>query len=454
MNEPGVGRSGGLTDWHLMDVASMWACLKDQDTTNQWRHVAGWRKVCDLAQAHLGRLQAYRRGLAEAWPPDTNAAARTYLAELDQLIDRVQHTHDAAAANYTALAAATQAIGSTRTALEKIHDEYAVKLQQKRSYEATAADPKAVAGSRVSEPPVTDADLERLNVQARGIMYGLSSELQQAQVALRQPPPARQPGRAPEATDPYVAVPSPVIPPIMPVPLAGASLSSPTPSKSTPRPFPTSPNPKLGPLLGGAAKSIAPAAINPNIPGAGQAGSANSPSLGALPNSPISGRPNNPGSSHLGRPVVSRPNNKPHATQPPVPRAMPPGGLIGGLPGAGLGQPASGGTQPRRVNPIGGVIGGGGAGTAPAGGAGSRPGGARGFPGAHVPPPITGSSGIPTAMGQGATHGQAARRNEPSVERTWDPDHPWETDRGVDPVVLPPKDEGPIDPGPAIGFTR
>ena len=76
MNEPGVGRSGGLTDWHLMDVASMWACLKDQDTTNQWRQVAGWRKVCDLAEAHLGRLQAYRRGLAEAWPPETNAASR------------------------------------------------------------------------------------------------------------------------------------------------------------------------------------------------------------------------------------------------------------------------------------------------------------------------------------------------------------------------------------------
>lgn len=62
------GRTSALTDWRLMDVASMWACLQDHDTTNHWKQVAGWRKVCELARTHLGRLQEYRRGLAEAWP--------------------------------------------------------------------------------------------------------------------------------------------------------------------------------------------------------------------------------------------------------------------------------------------------------------------------------------------------------------------------------------------------
>lgn len=103
-----------------------------------WKQVAGWRKICDLAQTHLSRLREYRRGLAEAWPPATNAAARAYLAELDELIDKVRRTHDAAAANYTALAAATQAISGTRARLKTIHEEYAAKLQQKQAYEATA----------------------------------------------------------------------------------------------------------------------------------------------------------------------------------------------------------------------------------------------------------------------------------------------------------------------------
>ncbi|MEV6370184.1 hypothetical protein AB0L86_25205 [Micromonospora musae] len=190
MIERGSGRTSSLTDWHRMDVNSMWACLQDHDTANHWKQVAGWRKICDLAQAHLSRLQEYRRGLAAAWPPASNTAALAYLTQLDELIDKIRHTHDAAATNYTALAAATQAIGGTRTTLQKIHEEYAAKLQQKRAYEATAADPKAAMGSRVTDRPVTDADLEQLNVQARGIMYGLSTELQQAQAALRQPPPA------------------------------------------------------------------------------------------------------------------------------------------------------------------------------------------------------------------------------------------------------------------------
>ena len=151
MIERGSGRTSGLTDWQLMDVLSMWACLQDQDTAGHWKQVAGWRKVCDLAQTHLGRLQQYRRGLAEAWPPATNAAARAYLAELDELIDKVQRTHDAAAANYDALAAATRAIGSTRAELKRLHEEYANKLQQKRAYEATLADPKAAMGSRVPD---------------------------------------------------------------------------------------------------------------------------------------------------------------------------------------------------------------------------------------------------------------------------------------------------------------
>ena len=195
MIERGSGRTSGLTDWQLMDVLSMWACLQDQETQGHWKHVAGWRKVCDLAQTHLRRLQQYRSGLAEAWPPATNAAARTYLGELDELISRVQHTHDTAAANHDALAAAARAIDSTRPELKRLYDDYAEKLTRKRGYEATLADPKAAAGSRVVDPPVTDADLEKLNVQARGIMFGLSGELQQAQAMLQKPPPVPSPAQ-------------------------------------------------------------------------------------------------------------------------------------------------------------------------------------------------------------------------------------------------------------------
>jgi hypothetical protein len=449
-----------------MDVASMWACLQDHDTTNHWKQVAGWRKVCDLARTHLSRLQEYRRGLAEAWNPETNEAARAYVRELDDLIDKVQRTHDAAATNYTALSAATQAIGTTRAQLKKIYDEYAVKLQEKRTYEATLADPKAAMGSRVPDRPVTDADLERLNVQARGIMYGLSGELQHAQVMLQKPPPVR-PAKQTEDPDIYGGShAAPIIPPIVPVPVPGKAEAFKPRAIGTIKPVSTPTAPSSGPVLGGSGAGLAPSQTNPSLPAAIPPSTSTAPSLGAAvpphaPSRPVSSdsMPSKPG--QVGRPLAGGVNGLPGAASPAQPRPMPPGGLIGGAPGMGLGQPGASNSQPRRVNPIGGVIGGGGAGTAPTGGAGSRPGGGRSFGSMHGAPPFGGSPGVCGYSGTGSTGSTGAAPGRPGRGgqsdgelRRWDPDHPWEVDQGVIPVVRPPDEDGPIDPGPAIGLNR
>jgi len=457
MIERGHGRTSGLTDWRLMNVLSMWACLQDQETTGQWKQVAGWRKVCDLALAHLGRLKEYRRGLAEAWPPESNAAARAYVAELDQLIDKVQRTHDAAAANYDALAAATRAIASTRTDLKPIYDEYAAKLQQKRAYEATLADPKAVAGSRLPErPPVTDADLEQLNIRARSLMTGLSGELQQAQVMLRQVPTVRPriDKGDPQAYD-RAGFQTPTIPPIVPIPIPSAS-SSQTAHTTARATFPTPSAPTVGPVLGGAGAGIhtpptqlpPPTILPPSTPSA--------PIVGLPPSvPPPSGRtfrldemsgPRREGT----QPSRISPGTSKGSGPATPPRPMPPGGLIGGT-GMGMSQPTSS-VAPRRVNPIGGVIGGGGAGTAPSGGAGSRPGGGRSTHLGALPPGATPIGGAPNAGSVGAS--SISGRQTDADQRQWDPDHPWETDQGVAPVMLPPDNEGPIDPGPAIGIDK
>ncbi|MEV7329181.1 hypothetical protein [Micromonospora sp. NPDC093244] len=454
MNERGNSRTAG-TNWQLMDVNSMWACLQDHDTANHWKQVAGWRKVCDLAQIHLGRLQEYRRGLATAWPPETSAASRTYLAQLDELIDKVRHTHDAAAANYTALSAATQAIGTTRAALRKIYEEYADKLQQKQAYETTAADPKAIMGNRVTEPPVTDAELERLNVQARSMMFGLSGELQQAQATLQKPPPPPKGKPVADQANPDVYGESmgPVIPPIVPVPArkpAGGRSAITTEPVSMPN------VPGAGPILGAASGGL-PGAVTNAGSGLGStpptlAGSTSI--LGPQPLSPgvapIAG-PSRVADSHL--PQINRPaggDAPPHATSPAQPRSMPPGGLIGGIPGAGIGQPGAS-TSPRRINPVGGVIGGGGAGTGPTGGAGSRPGSGRNV---GLSSGFTPFGGAPNSSPGGGVLRPTLRESDRDKSRPWDPDHPWETEQGVEPVVRPPDKQGPIDPGPAIGFDR
>ncbi|RIV39523.1 hypothetical protein D2L64_09070 [Micromonospora radicis] len=434
-----------------MCVTDMWACLQDHQTDQHWRHVAGWRKVCDLAGQHLTRLRTYRAGLARAWPPETNAAARAYLTELDQLIEQVQRTHDAAAANQTALSAATQAITSTRSALQKIHEEYAGKLQQKRSWEQTAADPKAAAASRASQPPVTDADLEQLNVQARGIMYGLSSELQQAQVMLRQPPqpPRAQPSRDQPRLEgqPFAGDAAPIIPPVVPVPVTTAVRSKPSNPPSPSRSIAMPAAPKTGPVLGGTPAGTVATSATPHSSAPGpppiQGNPTSSPPLGLRPGIPRLGYTQ---PDQIGRPS----NGGANAAQ----RPMPIGGLIGGPPSAGLGQPASANTPPRKVNPIGGVIGGG-AGTSPTGAAGSRPGSSRGFAGSsQIFPPSGGSPIMNTSSPSGITMPSRTNHHRQNEEKAqhWDPEHPWETDQGISPVIRPPNNEGPIDPGPAIGL--
>ncbi len=444
-----------------MNVADMWACLQDHQADHHWRHVAGWRKICDLAGQHLTRLRTYRDGLARAWPPETNTAARVYLAELDDLIDQVQSTHDAAAANQSALSAATQALTSTRTELKKIYDEYATKLQQKRAWDETAADPKAAAGSRATQPPVTDTELERLNIQARGIMYGLSGELQQAQVMLRQPPPAPPPlTRQPTDPDAYKGMPgAPIIPPILPVviPATGGAVDpgNRSPARSTPVPKP----PLIGPVLG-EAKPLRPRPGDLPAPAPPTTPKAPLPGVGIPPAPPLTAPGSPPKTSgtsqtrpsQIGRSAAAGGTGTSHP--PLAPRALPPGGVIGGVPGLGPVQP--GGAQPRRINPIGGVIGGGAAGTAPTGAAGSRPGGGRGFGASQVPSTFGGIS-TPRTTGSTGTAGMGRSLDPEGHEGErprWDPDNPWETTRGVDPVVFPPENEGPIDPGPAIGFNR
>nr|WP_082106198.1 hypothetical protein [Micromonospora haikouensis] len=452
MIERGSGRTSGLTDWRLMDLLSMWACVQDHDTAGHWKQVAGWRKVCDLAQAHLGRLKEYRRGLAEAWPPATNAAARAYLGELDDLIDKVQRTHDAAAANYDALAAATRAISSARAELKPLHDEYVEKLQQKRTYEATAADPKAAMGARVPDKPVTDADLERLNVQARNLMYGLSGELQQAQVMLRQPPTPHRPGRQPNNPDTYesTGIP-PVIPPVLPVSIPTTSrpiLPSGQQTGTSTASVPSAPH--TGPILGGIGNGPATSSANSTSLGATPPLTSSPPGVSATP------PPNFPpaiGNSGRGGITGSTPG-QPRPTPPT--RSPFPSGLIGGTPGLGTNQPSSNSSS-RRVNPIGGVIGGGGAGTSPTGAAGTRPSAGRGphFNMTHAAPPIGAPPGVVNTSGlKGTSPHLPLQETDEADALHWDPDHPWATAEGVPPVVRPSEKDGPIDPGPAIGFDR
>ncbi|MEU7902671.1 hypothetical protein [Actinoplanes sp. NPDC049118] len=460
----GGGGYGG-TDWMSKDVRFMWSTISNQDTAPHYDVVEGWRKTADLTLTHRGQVQMYRDNLASVWPPSKSPAAAAYIERLDKLLADLQATHDAASANYTTFSTVTLTLSLARHKLKPIFDEYEANQQlnldwqAKQDQAAKVKDPVPTPAPGV--PPVSASRQEELNNKARAIMYDLSSTLISGQAQLKKPIPYRPNGdssgnddegnRNSGSTDGF-AVP-PVIPPPGSSSSGSASVPVAPPHTAPVSPPGTSPNNLgaigSGPVLGGIGSPV----INPPSTGLPVPGPAPTP---PGPGPGIIGPPGAPGlmpSVGLLPNGTKLPENgllKPGMTGGPIGRmAMPSGGVIGANPGSGMiGQMPNGAPRnqlggPARVNPVGGVIGQqGGAPTAPRGGAGRV--GSSPIHGLHT-------QNGPMAGNQG--RGRSGRQTEGDQNR-WDPDNPWATEQGVDPVVLPHDEQGPIDPGPAIGYSR
>ncbi|MEV1285816.1 hypothetical protein [Micromonospora sp. NPDC049679] len=456
----GGGGYAGSTNFYGLNVESMWKLIEHHETDTHWTHVSGWRKTYELTSTHLYRLKEYRENLAAAWPPEKSQASRAFIDRLDYLISHVQATYDVAIANYTTFSSATNALSTARHDLKKVYDEYVQKQKAKQDYDERVEAEKAslLPGVALGDPPVSNDELDRLNWKARSIMFGLGGTLVEARVTMQKPPPYKpsgfidEPGGNPSSGG--GGAPPPAIPPMVPIPgpppgtpasYVPGSGPAPTPVQAVPTPAP----PGLGPILTGGGPPVAtppppvapppPAGVitptpapTPGIvlPPTMPAKSGGLPGGGKIGGSSPLNSPFGPGGTGPGAGALTKPGAGGVAGG--LPRAMPPGGMIGGAPGAGLGQPGTPPQAARRVNPVGGVIGGQRSGV---GGGG----------------PMQPGAGQPFAP-HGTRPGQ--RRDTDEQGRRWDNDNPWETDEGVAPVVMPSRENGRIDPGPAIGFDR
>ncbi|RZU50247.1 hypothetical protein EV385_2013 [Krasilnikovia cinnamomea] len=485
----GGGGYGG-TDWFGYDVKKMWEAIADQDTEPHYEVVQGWRRTSELTNEHLSRVRLYRDNLADAWPPEKSPASAAYIARLDELIEHLTETHAAAAANYTTFSSVALDLSVARTKIEPLYKEYMAnqasiaKWQADRDAAAAAPKPSSSptpspspspqASPVPTAPPVSAEHQEQLNNQARSIMYALSNTVISAQAQLQKPKlydfgtMANRQGDdhgdgngSGQSVPPLIPVPAPpaVPPPDHLVQRPHMATTSPVasghPGVSAINPGSVI-NPVGGPTLSGTQLVAAPPVSPPVTPGL-TIGATNTippgtPGLpGILPpavNSPLGLVP--PGAS-----TASIPGGAAIPGGPPRPSlgaqagrfpTMPSGGVIGSTPGSGvIGQlPGTGSGQTRvgggssRVNPIGGVIN-------PQSSAGAR---------------SVSGVGAAARLGSGgqlgAAYGQSRRSRSDHPENAntapWDPDNPWATDEGVDPVVLPQEDPGPINPGPAIGI--
>jgi hypothetical protein len=462
---------GGGTPWESMTVDKMQELIQNPNTDKQWDLVDGWKKSAELIDEHRWQVENYRDNLATAWSPKKSKAADEYITRLNAMIDNLKATHEAALANYDAVSRVTGAIYQAQVAMEKIYKEYKsnesllTDFTAKQQQAQSNGTPTPTPSPSGEEPPVAPGRQDELRLKAITMLSGVSTDLAQAQLKLVKPPGFKPPDviddpRQPGDGQTYVPPPLPLVTP------SGAggstttnstrpsstfptstgttspSLVTPNPPTFTPTPITTTPGTQPGLVLGGT-QPLAPSPttglgpISPSLPtGTGPITNPGllPPSSTFLPSTgggaPLSPLPTGTGRTvGLPREGMIRPGALPEGT-----RAMPPGGVIGGSPGV-LGSPAAGRSGTRRVNPVGGII----------GEAGGTSGARRGTSG------VAGTGEHPMGpYGQGA--GRRSGRRDDSSDSSWDPDNPWDTAEGVDPVVFPAREQR-IDPGPAIGLS-
>jgi len=466
MLDAGGGGGYGGTDWFAYDVAWMWERISDQKTDAHDEVSLGWKRTAELTSTHLSRVRLYRDNLATAWPPEKSKASAAYVAQLDGLIASLTETQAAASANYTAFSSVATTLSIARSKLEPIYREYAANQTRIASWQAAknaltsspttpsssstpTPSPSPQASPVPTSPPVSADHQEQLNNQARAIMFELSTTIISGQAELQKPAPYEPAWQKyKEQNQSGDGASGAAVPPLIPVPApvnAGSSTSS-SPAITT---FPTTavtpgstaPGGTIGgvgPILSGAQPTLPPTATPTPIGGPPTAPAISSPMPGVIaPAGPIV-----PGIGSAG-PRGMLPGGglvKPGMGAGRM-SAMPSGGVIGARPGSGvIGQMPSSPRTPAsgRANPVGGVIG-------PEGGTTGRSGaGGRG-----------GTSGVSGERGSmlGQQGQRRGHRGEADDHTRWDPDDPWATDEGVRPILFPPNDPEPIDPGPAIGYS-
>lgn len=436
MLDAGGGGGYGGTNWSAASVIDMWLAVGNQETTPHWELLAGWRKSYELTQQHMAAVKNYRENLAAAWPPEKSAASAAYIERLDNLIEHLQHTYDAAVANYGAFSSATSALSSARGDLKKVVDEYLANQTELAAFEKEQAD-KPTSGGLMRrpavKPPVADGRQAQLEAQARTIMFGLSAEVIQARALITKPKLYDQrlnvDNQSTDRSSPEAA--PPPIPPVLAFDPGSGGTSSPHQPGPASAHGPTQPSGTAptgarhpGLVLGGIDPPTAtPPSVNaPSVIGSGSPQSLNP---GPFQPTPPTRLDRLAPARGAGRGIVGVP------TQPTAGamRVMPPGGVIGGPPGSALGVPAAGRPMPA-VNPVGGVLNPG------------PPSGQRAPTGRVASPPVQPVGSL--APRSNSVEGEA-------VNKKWDPDNPWATAEGTPPVVLPQVEQR-VDPGPAIGL--
>jgi hypothetical protein len=396
---------GWCTNWQAFNTPRLWAMVADEDDPESWKQVAAMGAMADTVEDQRSRLIIARDALVEAWPPDKNAAAQAFLAQVNTLLFRMKDTKAKAEQSAAALGHVLEALRQAKTNIQPLYQEYLDKSDD-------------------LVPGWWDHAEDELDEQARQHMIVAEKAVAPHAEEIKAPAPYAL------TMDGYKDAGE------RGFPAGGGSTRGASGSQSTGATsdgyvmnVPHNPPPPLpghDPIDRAVAGSDTPdgpglAGVTPIQPGAAPVGPPPIPALVGVPTSVsmIIG----PGAGPVGgllRPIGGGPV-----------RGLPPGSVIGGSPLRG-GRPA--GVKPTPPSWLPGV---GQTGTLGSTGQPSRGGSGR-----------SGGRGVPGAGSPGIQGRRQLDDGDKSME--FDPDNPWATAQGVCPIIEPSRRHPRHDPGPGV----
>ena len=247
------------TNWDAYDVHALWQMVEGDNIETGRRQVSTWAAVESALADQIARLHRYRQTVEVAWPAAHSPAARTFLAELDQLIASMERSETAAGRNKHALNGIMDTLEPAKKRLEPLIGQYQEKADDMMLRQLDGAE-------------------DEINRKARQIMAETETAVAQHTESITLPPRYKADRKEPELPPPpggggagsggggsHV----PPVPHHPPAPLPGINPVLPdgqrwTPGNGTPG--------GGGPILGGVSGGTHPTTGLPGLGGGGGAG--------------------------------------------------------------------------------------------------------------------------------------------------------------------------------------
>ena len=457
---------GWCTNWAAYTVPQLWSFLQYESPDLSADQAGAWRKTAELLDYYRSELKMQRDELATKWPPERSPAAQVFVKYADELLSSMDKTAAQAYDNGQAVSGITLALADAKQKVSDLNAKWQDYQQKEKSFVVSLAE-AVHAGSLVGVPSDWQQQLKN---EAAKVMHATDTAVFQYTGQMQVPeqyepkPPITDGGgtpRSPGGTDSGVqgsagvggSSRAPVIPPPPPTP-SGPVLAGGPPTATLPPPAGTLPvEPPVGRVLapspaptvlpvfpgipGGPGMPTGPVApgrfVGPTVPGrlVGPGGLPgpweSAPGRSSLPGKAFLGRGGLPAEGLPGRPGMPGEPMVHGAPLRPGEMPMAPMGGAGGRPNGAM--PRTGPAAGRRVNPVGGVVGG------------------------------RGGESFTTKSGHMITIGpRRSRQDRPDRrvgEQGFDPDNPWAVAVGVPPVIEPAPEPERHDPGPGvIGIDR